>query len=151
MRAGAHKIVGLITAALLLVFGAFLLGRISQDTHAAHQRGYQAGLSDGYIKGLPVGEAQGREDGRALQDGDALSPADRQPLADSFEAGYAAGTNDAFAGYDGGWDLSTPYVVTIQAGQGQINYRIRTREPMQAHVNYYLCPNGHDLCHQSRS
>jgi hypothetical protein len=29
-------------------------------------------------------------------------------------------------------------------------YRIKVREPMQAGVNYYLCPDGHSLGQQPR-
>ena len=31
----------------------------------------------------------------------------------AFDAGYRAGANSAFAGYDGGWSLGEPYVIVL--------------------------------------
>lgn len=130
--------------------GAVLVGRATVDTQAARDKGYQAGLQDGYFKGLPVGEAQGRQEGRAIQEGAALPAGDRQAARDAFDDGYVAGADDVFAGYDGGWSLSTPYLINVTDGTGKIAYRIGTRTPMQPHVNYYLCPDGHSICQQPR-
>jgi hypothetical protein len=136
----------LVVAAALVAGAGILLGRATVDSHVAHERGYQSGLYDGYFDGLPVGEAQGRREGRALQEGSSLPPADRQAVTDAFNAGYAAGVNDVFAGYDGGWALSTPYVVTVRRGRGDISYRIASRVPLESGVAYFLCPRGHGLC-----
>jgi hypothetical protein len=139
-----------VLAALGLAAGLVFVGRATVDTGAARNRGYQAGLDAGYINGLPAGEAEGRQEGRALQEGDAVPAGDQHAVRDAFNDGYAAGANDAFAGYDGGWSRSTPYVVTIRLGAGQITYRIASREPVQAGTDYYLCPDGHSLCQQPR-
>ncbi len=85
-----------------------------------------------------------------MQEGVALAEDARQPVRDAFDAGYTAGANDAFAGYDGGWTTGVPYVVTIEAGNGQIVYRIDTRTPVEAHINYYLCADGHGMCQERR-
>jgi hypothetical protein len=69
--------------------------------------------------GFDAGRAQGVEEGRALQ----VAPAARQP----FQAGYAAGANDVFGGFDGGWSLGTPYVITLGKGAGGVAYRIEKR------------------------
>jgi hypothetical protein len=69
--------------------------------------------------GFDAGRAQGVQEGRALQ----VAPADRSP----FEAGYAAGANDAFGGYDGGWDFGRPYTITLAHGSDGITYRIASR------------------------
>ena len=45
----------------------------------------------------------------------------------AFAAGYAAGANDVFAGFDGGWSLSQPYVITLARGSGAVTYRIDSR------------------------
>ena len=45
----------------------------------------------------------------------------------AFDAGYAAGANDVFGGFDGGWSLSEPYVVTLARGSGAVTYRIDSR------------------------
>jgi hypothetical protein len=63
--------------------------------------------------------AAGLEEGRALQ----------QPAAarDAFKAGYQAGANDVFGGYDGGWDYDRPYVITLEQGSDGVTYKIATR------------------------
>ena len=45
----------------------------------------------------------------------------------AFDAGYAAGANDVFGGFDGGWSLSEPYVITLARGSGAVTYRIDSR------------------------
>ena len=45
----------------------------------------------------------------------------------AFAAGYAAGANDVFAGFDGGWSLSQPYVNALARGSGGVTYRIDSR------------------------
>lgn len=141
-----RAVASLVIAAALLAGAGVTLGRASVDTHAARERGYQAGLDDGYFDGLPVGEAQGRREGRALQEGSSLPAGDRRATKDAFNAGYAAGANDAFAGYDGGWRLSAPYVVTLEQGRGDITYRIASRVPLKVGVAYHRCGTGHDFC-----
>jgi hypothetical protein len=83
----------------VLVIGAGVLGRVT----ASEPDDYGAGLRDG----------------RALQ----VAPDAR----DAFEAGYAAGANDVFSGYDGGWDYDRPYVITLEKGENGITYRISSR------------------------
>ncbi len=94
-RVGMISVIA-VAAVVIAVGGGALLGRATVDLHSAHQKGYQAGLEEGYFEGLPVGEAQGRREGRALEEGIALPAADRKPVADAFNDGYAAGANDAF-------------------------------------------------------
>lgn len=144
-RVGMISVIA-VAAVVIAVGGGALLGRATVDLHSAHQKGYQAGLDEGYFKGLPVGEAQGRREGRALEEGIALPAADRKPVADAFNDGYAAGANDAFAGYDGGWAIGTPYVIVLQPSNANITYRIASRTPVKNGVSYYLCPDGKGLC-----
>ena len=136
---------------VLLAGGLFLLGRITAGTAPDRDAGDQAGHSVGYLEGLSAGQAQGRQEGRALQEGVALPADSRQPVQDAFTAGYTAGANDVFAQNDGGWYLSTPYVVTVDQGSGAIAYRIATRTALQPGINYFLCPDGQGLCQQPRS
>jgi hypothetical protein len=93
-----------IVAAIAIGVGAglFLLGRAT-----AHDGDYDAG------------RAQGVEEGRALQ----VAPAARN----AFQAGYAAGADDVFGGYDGGWDFGRPYTITLAHGSNGVTYRIATR------------------------
>ena len=86
--------------------------------------GHAAGLSEGRVEGLSQGRAEGVRagraagvrEGRALQEGasanvsarrDRASPPPRASSGPSA-AGYDAGANDVFGGFDGGWSLSTP-------------------------------------------
>lgn len=150
MRVRAGAAAAVVASAALLAGAGVVVGRATVDTHAARERGYRSGLYDGYFDGLPVGEAQGRREGRALQEGISLPAGDRRVAKDAFDAGYAAGANDAFAGYDGGWTLKAPYVVTLERGRKDITYRIASRVPLETGVAYYLCPTGHGLCRQPR-
>ena len=151
MSVRTGTIARLVIAAVLIAGAGFMLGRVSVvDTHATYERGYRSGLYDGYFNGLPVGEAQGRREGRALQEGVSLPASERQEAKHAFNAGYAAGANDAFSGYDGGWELSAPYVVTLERGGADITYRIASRAPLETGVAYYLCPTGHGLCQHPR-
>lgn len=136
--------------ALVLAAGLFVAGRASTDTTAAQAAGDQAADSAGYLEGLRAGQAQGRQEGRALQEGAALPPDSRQPVQDAFTAGYAAGANDVFGQYDGGWYLFTPYVITVKQGSGPIAYRIGSRTALAPGISYYLCTDGHGVCHEPR-
>jgi hypothetical protein len=148
MRRLLHAMI--VVVGIGLSVGLIALGRITADTSAVHARGYEAGRSAGFYSGLRQGEGQGIQEGRALQISQAL-PAGSQDLARTeFNAGYAAGANDAFGGYDGGWYLSTPYVISLIRGGGPITYRISARTVVQAGVNYYLCADSHTICQGPR-
>jgi hypothetical protein len=141
------KLALLVTAGLLVAGAAFVAGWAAAPSSVSHASVNQIGS---YFDGLRVGEAQGRMEGRAIQEGIALPPDDRRPVQHAFDAGYAAGMNDAFAGYDGGWALNVPWIVTIEEGSGDIAYRIKNRTPVVPGVEYYLCPDGHSLCQRPR-
>jgi hypothetical protein len=79
-----------------------------------------------------------------------LAGPDRDAATSAFATGYLAGTNDAFGGYDGGWGLGTPYLVTLGAGTGGVTYRIASRVAVQPGVSYYLCSDGASICQQPR-
>ena len=107
-----RRIAIVVAAAAVVAAGGFALGRATGGEP-----------SGGYPAGLRAGRAEGVREGRALQ----IAPAERE----AFDAGYAAGANDVFGGFDGGWDLSTPYVVRIARGSGSVTYRIDSREPLR--------------------
>jgi hypothetical protein len=136
-----------LAAAVVAAAGFVWIGRESVRTASARS---DAVSGDAYFAGLQAGQADGRQQGRALQEGTSLPKGSRQPVTNAFNAGYAAGADDAFAGYDGGWSLSLPYVITLEEGSGQIVYRIGSRTPFAADVNYYLCADGRDLCQERR-
>jgi hypothetical protein len=66
------------------------------------------------------------------------------PARGSFGAGYLAGREAAFAGFDGGWRYGTPYVVTLRQGPPGITYRFADRRPLVAGVEYRRC--GATVC-----
>ena len=39
---------------------------------------------------------------------------------------------------------------TVEQGSAPIAYRIGSRTALQPGIDYYLCPDGHGLCQQSR-
>jgi hypothetical protein len=108
------RVVALLAGVALAAAG-FALGRASADTDA----GRDAGVREGHAAGL--------KEGRALQ---ATGPPASGTRA-AFDAGYAAGANDVFAGFDGGWSLSEPYVITLARGGGAITYRIDSRRTLR--------------------
>lgn|SRR4051794_4756664 len=124
-------VAGLVGATLVVGAGAFVAGRVSADAGAARRAGYaqghRTGYLDGYVDGLLPGEAQGRREGRVEQETAGL-PADAAGrVRVAFEDGYAAGANDVFAGYDGGWSFGTRYVITVAPGRDGVTYRIASR------------------------
>jgi hypothetical protein len=118
-----------LVAVLAVAFALVAAGRLSagpgggpggtgRDADPAYQRGLRAGL------------AQGLQEGRALQEG-ASVPADRRAaVTAAFRDGYAAGADDVFGGYDGGWALGCPYLIVLESGQGPVTYRIASRTPV---------------------
>ncbi len=146
MTVGTTRTSLLVIVGVLAAAGLVALGRVTADTTPAHRSAVDR--SDEYFDGLQVGEAQGRRVGRVLQEGAALPARTRRPVHEAFDAGYAAGANDVFAGYDGGWAIGSPYVVTVAEASGHIVYRIKAREPMKPNLDYHLCAGGHGLCQE---
>ena len=100
-----------VVAGAALAAGAFALGRGTADTDAGHEAGVREG------------RAAGLQEGRALQ----ATGSSPHGARAAFDAGYAAGANDVFGGFDGGWSLSSPYVISLRKGSGAIAYRIDSR------------------------
>jgi hypothetical protein len=145
---GWAKIAGALLSGAVVLVAMFWLGR---STGARGPSASSASAtSDAYFAGLRAGEAQGRQEGRALQEGAELRPGERNAVHRAFEAGYAAGANDVFAGYDGGWARNVPWIITLDAGSGPIVYRIRAREQLARGTEYYLCADGRSVCHARR-
>jgi hypothetical protein len=98
-------------AGVALAAGGFALGRATADRDAGHDAGVREG------------RAAGLQEGRALQAAGSAAAGTRA----AFDAGYAAGANDVFGGFDGGWSLKQPYVITLARGSGAVTYRIDSR------------------------
>jgi hypothetical protein len=132
---------GAALVAVAIAAGAFALGRASVDTDAAREEGRAAGRAEGRAagraEGLAAGRAVGPAEGRAagiregravgIREGRALQVAAGSRRA--FQAGYTAGANDVFGGFDGGWSLGTPYLITLGRGARGVTYRIDARRP----------------------
>ncbi len=143
VRARTLIITAVAVATLALVF---LAGWWSADAGGARPGTYQRGHDAGYFEGLRAGEAQGREEGRALQAGSTAPSGSAQAVQQAFTNGYAAGANDVFGGVDGGWATGVPYVVVIEPGSPSVTYRIDTRTLLLPGTSYYVCADGHSLC-----
>jgi hypothetical protein len=63
----------------------------------------------------------------------------------SFTAGYRAGREAAFSGFDGGWSYGEPYIVTLRRGGPGITYRFARRWPMLPRRTYRTC-GGEIVC-----
>lgn len=113
-----------VLAAALVAATGVLLGRLS----CGH--GPSQGYEQGYRAGLDVGQSEGIEQGRALQLGLSVAPSSRSAAQRAFEAGYAAGANDVFGTYDGGWAFGRPYLVVLEPGEHGLTYRIAHREEL---------------------
>ena len=61
------------------------------------------------------------------------------PRPGSYDDGYRAGREDAFSGYDGGWVLGEPYIVTLRRGGPGITYRFARRWPLLPGREYRSC------------
>src|SRR4051812_35190916 len=112
----------LLTALLVAAAaaGVFAAGRATAPSR-------DSDYSTRFRAGWSVGVAEGRAAPVALP----LPVASRTVARKAFEAGYREGADDVFGGYDGGWELSRPYVITLAAGRGGITYRIATRERLE--------------------
>jgi hypothetical protein len=93
--------------------GLFALGRLTAGGGSGESP------TAAYARGFRDGRAAGLEEGRALQ----VAAGGRS----AFKAGYVAGADDVFGGYDGGWSLGTKYVVTLEDPPGPQSYAIVRR------------------------
>jgi len=146
--------VALAVVALGVAVGLVVLGRVTAGTGAAREdgvrQGHAAGYAAGYADGVHDGRAAGLAEGRALQVPLNLPAGSQDVAKTAFDAGYTAGANDVFDGYDGGWGLNEPYVIVLTPGSSGITYRIQSRTPMSDGVDYHLCPHATTLCQQPR-
>jgi len=133
--------IAIVLACAAAAAAIFALGRASVDHQEGDGSARAAGLGQGLLAGHASGFDQGRaagiregraagvQEGRVLQIGEQLPRDARRAAQRAFQAGYAAGANDVFGGFDGGWSLTKPYVITVRRGSGAITYRIDTRRP----------------------
>jgi hypothetical protein len=135
------RIAVIVVAGLAVLAGAFIVGRVTAPAPPA---------ASNFTAGFQAGRAAGVQEGRALQEGQALTGTERDTAAAAFASGYRAGLNDAFAGYDGGWSVNAPYVITLVPGSDGATYRIAGRTQLRPGVNYFLCPDGVSLCQARR-
>jgi hypothetical protein len=124
---------GIVVVALAVLPAVFVLGRQTAP-HPAARAVLKAvpkavpSSPDRYAEGMAVGRAAGRAEGRVLQAGAPLPTADRKNAQAQFQAGYKAGAEDVFDGYDGGWAIGRPYLIVLSQGVDGLTYRISHRE-----------------------
>ena len=120
---------------------AVAVAAVAAGLFAAGRATAPSGDSD-YSTGFRNGWSVGIEEGRASQVALPLPVASRTVARNAFEAGYREGADDVFGGYDGGWDVSSPYVITLAPGNAGITYRIATRERLEnAHRRLVITPD----------
>ncbi len=144
---GAGMVRRLLPAAVaVLVLGAgFAAGRWTAAPAPSPPPAPASSAGD-YAAGLRAGEALGMSEGRALQEGAALPPDTRDAVRQAFQAGYAAGANDVFAGYDGGWQRGALYVIAVGEGGARAAYRIASRAELHPGTVYTACGPGPQIC-----
>jgi hypothetical protein len=77
--------------------------------------------------------------------GRAVRPSSAHARAAGYHAGYLAGREDAFSGYDGGWAYGQVYAVVLRpSGRPGITYRFAQRWPLEPGREYRACKQG--LC-----
>lgn len=150
MRSETVKRSATVLAAAAIGVVVFMAGRLSGPGPTPTDFREPSSSSADYLAGLQAGAAQGRQEGRALQEVASLPASEAARVRAAFDSGYTAGANDVFAGYDGGWTMSMPYLVTLTAGSGRITYRIADRTVLSPETAYALCPDGHKVCEQPR-
>jgi hypothetical protein len=67
-----------------------------------------------------------------------------RPRVPAVRGSYAAGREDAFSGFDGGWTFGAPYIVTLEHGGSGVTYRFGRRWQMLPGVEYRTC--DHVVC-----
>ena len=120
-------------AAVLIVaafFGGKALESKNYDSGAdGYNEIYADGAKTGSAKGQKSGEAQGSEKGK------------QQGVAE----GTAAGANQALGNFSS-WNTSTPYVVEMTQGSGDVPYTVENRLLMQPDTLYKICASGSGIC-----
>ena len=130
-----------------LAAGAFAFGRGTAQTDDQRVRAAEV---QGRAVGVRDGRAAGIREGRALERTSSLPTRRREAGKAAFDAGYVAGANDVFGGFDGGWSLTSPYVITIRRATGRVTYRIDSRVPMRPGFHYRRCPRATGVCEVPR-
>jgi hypothetical protein len=139
------RTIAVLVACVAVAGALFALGRASvekpEDNAAAERAAHAAGLREGLLaghasgvhegraRGIREGRAAGVQEGRALQLGESRPRNSRRSARRAFHAGYVAGANDVFGGFDGGWSFTRSYVIKLKRGSGAITYRIDSRRP----------------------
>ncbi|MET0477402.1 MAG: hypothetical protein ABW222_05535 [Actinomycetota bacterium] len=139
-----------VLLAILAALGLVGLGRATAANPGARTRAYHDGALAGYADGFGDGRAEGLQEGRALAVAAASPPGTRDRVKAAFDAGYRAGADSAFGGYDGGWSLGEPYVIVLAKGGNGITYRIAARILARDGVDYHRCPPPTSICQQPR-
>jgi hypothetical protein len=103
-----------------------------------HDDGRQEGYSNGYRIGYKAGRKSGLRDGRA------------SGYASGQVVGLRSGQDEAFEGYDGGWQIGRWYLIEIGTGKDvglSGKYSIPTRVgPVRYGTRYALCDDGDGIC-----
>lgn len=164
--AGRRWALGLLALAVLagVAVGAYLLGRSSVDTGAAHRRGFErgqaaaagrytagapgyraiyeqgrrAGLATGRTVGLRLGQRQGNLTGAEKGRRVGLEQGEAIGTLAGERAGIAAGASAALGGFSS-WESGGLYIVEVQTGEQGVPYRLSARKRMTAKERYALC------------
>lgn len=137
------KQLGILSAvAVVLIVAAFFGGKaVEKKNYDPGKDGYNeiyaAGAKSGTAAGQRAGQAQGQKEGEA------------KGTEKGKSQGVAEGTADGAAAALGNfstWSTSTPYVVTMDQGSGDVPYTVASRTLMQPDTFYKICSSGTGVC-----
>lgn len=137
------KQLGILSAvAAILIVAAFFGGKaVEKKNYEEGQDGYNeiynAGAASGAAAGKKAGQAQGQKSGEA------------EGTEKGKQQGVAEGTADGAAaalGNFSNWSTTTPYVITMDQGSGDVPYTVASRTLMQPDTFYKICASGSGVC-----
>lgn len=137
------KQLGILSAvAAVLIVAAFFGGKaVEKKNYDPGKDGYNeiyaAGAKSGTAAGTKAGQAQGQKEGEA------------KGTEKGKQQGVAEGTADGAAaalGNFSSWSTSTPYVITMDQGSGDVPYSVASRTLMQPDTFYKICASGTGVC-----
>jgi hypothetical protein len=165
VRVSRRVLVGfaVVVAAAALGAGAFFIGRSSRDTHTAYRSGFRAGEAAGRQTGITEGESKGESRGKELGHSEGrveglkqghdlgLKQGQAEGQGEGLKQGAKYGQDEAFEGYNGGWEVGSWYLIKVGTGTESGlsgKYSIPSRVgPMKIGRAYSLCEGG--ICSQN--
>lgn len=141
------KQLGILSAvAAVLIVAAFFGGKaVEKKNYEEGKDGYNeiynAGAASGTAAGTKAGKEQGQKEGQQQGEAEGTEKGKQEGVAE----GTADGANQALGNFSS-WNTSTPYVILMGTGSGDVPYSISSRTLMQPDTFYKICASGQGVC-----